>query len=512
MPAAAQTYQVTNLVSDGSVPATTTDANFINPWGIAPGPAFWISAEATGFNYVVTTAGASPFKIVVPAATGGSTATGTPTGSVYTGTATGFVLPNGTKATFLFCSLDGIITGWNSKLGTAGAVAEIAINNNAAGAVYTDLALVTNTNGTYILAANFGKGADIEVYDSTYASAKLTGTFSDPNLPAGYTPYSVHSVGSQVFVTYALKGSTGQPTLASGNGIVSVFDTSGNFVARAITGGNLNAPWGLAIAPAAFGVFSGDLLVGNFGDGTINAYNATNYSFQGKLTDGTGATLTFPSLWELLFGNTPTSAGNLNTLYLTAGLANQAHGLLAEIANNSTPTGTPAFGVSSSNGSISVPSGSSAQFSVSVVPTNGFSGTVTLGCLNLPTAATCTFQPGQLTVTPGAVATSSVILNTVKSYTLVNPHTLRGARTGGIAAALLLPFGAVLAFSRRRLPLRLLSLLGILFVCGAFMVGCTTNYQMPQPGPTTPPGSTQVQITATSGTVTQTAPMTVNVQ
>jgi uncharacterized protein (TIGR03118 family) len=254
IPATAQTagtYAVTNLISDGSVPATITDANFINPWGIT-NATFWINAQATGFDYVVSPTNFPPFtppatpavafKISIPPATGGATATGSPTGAASTGTATGFLLPNGTKATFLFASLDGIITGWNSKLGTAGAVAQVAINNSTAGAVYTDMALVANTNGTYILAANFGKAAAIEVYDSNFAPAKLAGSFTDTTLPAGYVPYSVHVIGTQVFVTYALRATTGGPTVAPGNGVVNVFDINGNFVAHAITpGGNLNA-------------------------------------------------------------------------------------------------------------------------------------------------------------------------------------------------------------------------------------------------------------------------------
>ena len=146
----AGTYAVTNLISDGSVPATITDANFINPWGIT-NATFWINAQATGFDYVVSPTNFPPFtppatpaiafKISIPAASGGTTATGSPTGAASTGAATGFVLPNGTKATFLFASLDGVITGWNNKLGTAGAVAQVAINNNAAGAVYTPMLL-----------------------------------------------------------------------------------------------------------------------------------------------------------------------------------------------------------------------------------------------------------------------------------------------------------------------------------------------------------------------------------
>ncbi|HTC74757.1 MAG TPA: TIGR03118 family protein, partial [Edaphobacter sp.] len=306
IPAAAQTagtYTVTNLVSDGSVPATITDPNFINPWGVT-NATFWINAQATGFDYVVSPTNFPPFtppatpafafKISIPAASGGTTATGAPTGAASTGTATGFLLPNGTKATFLFCSLDGVITGWNNKLGTAGAIAQVAINNSAAGAVYTDLALVTNTNGTYILAANFGKGATIEVYDSNFASAKMAGSFTDTTLPAGYVPYAVHVIGSQVFVTYALRATTGGPTIAPGDGMVNVFDVNGNFVAHAVTpGGNLNAPWGLAIAPTTFGVFGGALLVGNFGDGIINAYDPKTFAYLGQLADGTGKTLVY---------------------------------------------------------------------------------------------------------------------------------------------------------------------------------------------------------------------------
>src|SRR5580692_6174918 len=234
LPAAAQTagtYVVTNLVSDGSVSATITDPNFINPWGVT-NSTFWINTQATGLDYVIAPTNFPPFtppatpaiafKISIPAATGGTTATGQPSGAASTGSATGFLLPapNSTKATFLFASLDGIITGSNNKLGTAGAIALPVINNSAAGAVYTSMALVTNTTGTFILAANFGKANAIEVYDSTFAVAKLTGAFTDPNLPAGYSPFSVHVIGTQVFVAYSQHSTAGPALAAAGNGIV----------------------------------------------------------------------------------------------------------------------------------------------------------------------------------------------------------------------------------------------------------------------------------------------------
>jgi len=241
-PLIAQSYKVTNLISDGSVAAAVTDAGFQNPWAMSSSGTWWISTANTGSNYVVTFAtGAINFKIVVPSATN-PTSPGTPAGSITTAGATGMVLSNGTKANFLFSTLDGTISGWNGGLGTAGAIARIMINNNAAGASYPGLATINNTSGSFLLAPNFGKGNAIEVYDSTFKPAKLAGTFTDPNLPAGYSPFGIHVIGQQVWVTYALRTSAApfQTVNAPGNGAVSIFDVNGNFVARAVTGGNLN--------------------------------------------------------------------------------------------------------------------------------------------------------------------------------------------------------------------------------------------------------------------------------
>jgi uncharacterized protein (TIGR03118 family) len=508
------------------------DSNFINPWGIT-NATFWINTQGTGLDYVISpmnfppfTPPATPviaFKISIPAATGGTTATGSPTGAASTGTATGFVLPNGTKATFLFASLDGIITGWNNKLGMGGAVAQVAINNSAAGAVYTDLALVANTNGTYILAANFGKAGAIEVYDSNFASAKLAGSFTDSTLPAGYVPYSVHVIGTQVFVTYALRATTGGPTIAPGNGMVNVFDTNGNFVAHAITpGGNLNAPWGLAIAPASFGIFSGDLLVGNFGDGIINVYDPKTFAFLGQLSDGTGKTLVYASLWELFFGLTPSSStttGNLNTLYFTAGLTGEKHGLLGSINTNPTATGTATYGLSASASTATVAAGSSATFVVSVAPTNNFSGTVALACSGLPEAATCSFSPtsspASLAVTASTPATTTLTIATVKKTASVRPFTIRGTSATKITVALFLPLGALLLFPHRRSPnqqryLRLLGLFGTLLLSAGFVAGCSSMSDVFVPS--TPAGTSAITVKATSGSITQSTVINLTVQ
>jgi uncharacterized protein (TIGR03118 family) len=530
VPAAAQTagtYAVTNLVSDGSVQANITDPNFINPWGLT-NATFWINTQGTGLDYVISAANAasppappaSPisFTVIIPAAAGGTTATGTPTGAVTTGAATGFILPNGTKASFLFASLDGIITGWNNKLGTKGSVAQVAINNSAAGAVYTGIALATNTNGAYLLAANFGKAATIEVYDSTFAPAKLAGAFTDTTLPAGYVPYSVHTIGSQVFVAYALRSSTG-PTVAPGNGLVNIFDTSGNFVSHAVpTGGNLNAPWGVAIAPPTFGPFGGDLLIGNFGDGIINAYDPKTFAFLGQLADPTGKTLTYASLWELFVGLTAPSstfAGNLNTLYITAGLTGEKHGLLAAINTNPTATGTATYGFSASASALTVTDGSSATAVISAVPTNNFSGTVTLACSTLPEAATCSFSPASLTVTSGAPATSTVTIATVKKMSCLRPFSIHDVSLFKFTVAFFLPFGALLLFPRRRSPsqqrsLRILGLFGALILSAGFITGCTSYSNVFVPS--TPAGTSQVTIKATSGSITQSTVINLTVQ
>ncbi len=524
----AGTYTVSNLISDGSVPATITDANFINPWGVTNGT-FWINTQGTGLDYVVAATNFPPFtppatpavnfKISIPAATGGTTATGSPTAAASTGAATGFVLPNGTKATFLFASLDGVITGWNNLLGTNGAVAQVAINNSAAGAVYTGLALATNTTGTFILAANFGKGATIEVYDNKFAAAKLAGTFTDPSLPAGYVPYNVHTIGTQIFVMYALRAATGGPTLAPGNGVVDIFDTSGNFVSRAVSpGGNLNAPWGVAIAPATFGIFGGDLLVGNFGDGIINVYDPKSFAYLGQLADGTGKTFVYASLWEIFFGLTaPSSAngGNLNTLYFVAGLAAEKHGILGSINTSATTSGAATYGFSASASAVTVAAGSSATVVLSAAPTNNFSGTVTPTCTSLPEAATCTFSPATLAVTSGAPATTTLTIKTVKKTALLRPSPLRGAATAGITAALLLPFGAFLTFFRRRpsdrqRSIRLLGLVGVLLVSAGFIAGCSSSSDVFIPS--TPVGTSPVGIKATSGAITQNTTVNLTVQ
>jgi len=519
LPAAAQVagaYQVTNLVSDGSVPAAFTDSAFINPWAISASGTWWISAQGSGSGYVVAstpTPGSISFKMVVPPASG--TSAGLPAGCVTTGGATGMILPNGTKASFLFSTLDGTIAGWNSKLGTAGAIAQVAINNSSAGASYTGLAIITTATSSFILAAHFGTGKTIEVYDSTFKPTKLAGTFSDPNLPAGYAPFSVHVLNNQVYVAYAEQSATPpyHSTGGLGAGVVSVFDITGNFIARVATGGNLEAPWGVAIAPSGFGVFGGSLLIGNFGNGMINAYDPASYAYRGQLTDGTGKPLSYGSLWELLPGGTTVgnttsvSGGDPNTVYFTAGLAGEAHGLFGAISNTTT-AGTPTFGLSASTGALAVTTGNSVSTVISVAPTYSFSGNVSLACSGLPKYATCSFSPASITASPSAFSTSTLTIQTQSSMVLLEKKRQGAA---AVATAVLFPFASFLVYFRRR-SRAFRNTLGMFLLCavmlaalGTFM-GCTTTQ------PATPAGTSQVMVTATSGSISQTATISLTVQ
>jgi len=570
----AGSYQAVNILSDGSVTAAVTDSQFINPWGVSVGPAFWINTQATGLDYVATATGTIPFKVTIPTAAG--TGTGTPTGTIFSSSTTNFKLPNGAAATFLFSTLDGTISGWNAALGTTNSVAQIALNNSAANADYTDIALLTNSTGTFLLAANFGAGSDIEVYNTNFQDTKLAGSFTDANLPANYAPFAVHVLGNQVFVTYALRGTntasstsptpaptptpttptpTPSPilgpyaisaagprsaatsyiqTVGAGNGIVDVFDLNGNFVSRAITGGNLNAPWGVAIAPTGFGIFGGDLLVGNFGDGLINVYNPTTFAFLGQLTDATGKPLSFASLWEIVFGQssaTPAGAGDPNTLYIAAGLTNEAHGLFAGIANTTASTAPAAFGFSASTSAATVTAGNSTTATISVAPTNSFSGNVNLSCSG-PVGVTCAFSPSTLSVTPTAAATSIVTIQTAASMAHLQKLTPWTRGPAVLTVASLLPLGSLLVFTRRRAigkshPLQLLSLFALLLITTGVVVGCSSAANpaaapvatTPAPtapttpaAPGTPAGLQMVTITATSGSLTQNTTIALTVQ
>jgi uncharacterized protein (TIGR03118 family) len=326
----------TNLVSDGAVSAVIIDPNLVNPWGIAESPTspFWISDNGTGVAtiYQVPGPGSTPVAkagLTVTIPSGAGTGASAPTGQVFNGVSGGFKLSDGTAATFLFDSEDGAITGWNSGLGTTAA---IAVNNSASGAVYKGLA-IDNAGGT-LFAANFNSG-QVEMYNSSFGLLK---TFTDSTLPAGYAPFDVKVINNQLYVTFALQDAAKHDDVAGpGNGYVDVFDLNGNFVKRLVSNGNLNSPWGLQIAPSSFGQFAGDLLVGNFGNGMIDAYNATTGAFEGVLDGANGQPIAITDLWGLSVGN-GAAGGSANTLYFTAGLVNEGDGLFGSLSAVPEPT------------------------------------------------------------------------------------------------------------------------------------------------------------------------------
>lgn len=318
-------YVRQDLVSDTPGAAAVTDPNLINPWGVslsATSP-FWVSNAGSGTATVYNGSGTIlPLVVTIPAAASG--AKGTPTGQVNNNT-TVFLLANGNKASFIFATEDGTISAWNG-----GSAASIQVNNSSSGAAYYGLAIGTDAAGSHFLyAPNFTSGK-IEVYSGTWAPTTVSGGFADSSVPAGYAPFNIWPLGGKLYVAYAKQGPL-SGVAGPGWGYVSVFDFDGNLVKHLISGAPLNAPWGMAIAPSTFGAFAGDLLVGNFGDGTINAFDPNTGASLGQLQDTSGNPLVFSGLWALVVGNGG-SGGDRNTLYLTAGVGNLQHGLLSSIA------------------------------------------------------------------------------------------------------------------------------------------------------------------------------------
>lgn len=322
-------YLVHNLVADQPGVADNTDPNLVNPWGMytsATSP-FWVSDFGTGLSTVYNSAGG--ILALKPAVPGANSANGPVTGGVWNGTG-GFLI-QGNAPSFMFCTADGTISGWASKVDATKAFIEV--NNSAQGAVYYGMALsATSTTSTPMLyAANFHTGG-IEVYDTNYKPVAMSGTpFVDSGVPSGYGPFNIWNLGGKLYVTWAKQDANKAGWVnGAGLGAVSIFDLNGNLLQHLATGGPLNAPWGVAIAPATFGAFANDVLVGNFGDGTINAFDPKTGNALGALTDQNGNTITIPGLWALLQGNGG-SGGDPNAIYFTAGGATQKHGVLGSI-------------------------------------------------------------------------------------------------------------------------------------------------------------------------------------
>jgi uncharacterized protein (TIGR03118 family) len=325
---AATFYYQTNLTSDIPGLAANTDPNLKNPWGMSFGPTspFWVSNQVSGNTTLYTGAGANVLLGTAPnqfAAV--ATPPAAPTGQVFNST-NGFVEGDGAKAVFMFVTLAGTIDAWNPADGNT---AEMMHQDTAA---YTGATLAGNN----LYVANFS-GGGIDAYDANFHELTLSGSFVDPNLPSGYSPYNVENVNGQLYVEYVqVNPTTHRPQPGAGLGRVAVFDANGNFVKELITGGALNAPWGITMAPSNFGTFSNDLLVGNFGNGQINAFDPVTGAFLGTLSSANGSPITDSGLWALKFR--PGGPGvNPNALYFTAGINNEADGLFGSIQASPEP-------------------------------------------------------------------------------------------------------------------------------------------------------------------------------
>jgi len=327
--ASLNSYTQTNLTSDLAGIAAHQDPNLVNPWGLVASPTtpFWASDNGTGLATIYPGSGVPAGLVVTIPPAPGNTPPSNPTGIVFnTGSAAG----NFARSSFIFATEGGSIAAWSS--GTAA----IAETTGVSGSVYKGLGI--NTSGTLLYAANFGK-SQIDVFDGNFSPVTLSATaFKDPTLPAGYAPFNIQNIGGLLYVTYAATNGGTDEIDGPGLGFVDVYDFNGVFQKRLASQGVLNAPWGLALAPSTgFGALSGDLLVGNFGDGMINAYDPASGAFEGTLDDATGKPILIPGLWGIDFGN-GAQGTSLDSLYFNAGIPTpggddiEAHGLFGELA------------------------------------------------------------------------------------------------------------------------------------------------------------------------------------
>jgi uncharacterized protein (TIGR03118 family) len=513
-------YAQTNLVSDTAGMAKITDPKLSNPWGISlfPGGTFWIADNNSGVSTLYDAQGNIQQLVVTIPPPNGVAAVSTPSGTVANATQ-GFQVTSGgfTGASqFLFDTEDGTISGWNGN----GTNAALAVDNSmgGAGAVYKGLAIITNSNGTFLLAANFRAPA-LEVYDANFKLTQLAGNFTDPTLPSGFAPFGVHVIGSQVIVTYAMQNAAKHdPVNAPGNGFVSLFDLNGNFQRRVASNGNLNSPWGAVMAPAGFGAFGGDLLVGNFGDGTINAFDLATGNLIGQMKDGNGQAIVNLSLWDMVFGVGGT--GDPNTLYFTAGLTDEQHGLFGTLTANAPPPAVGDFSIAASPATAKISAGQSATISVTLGSLNGFGSATTLSCSGLPTLATCSFSPSSVTPQAGAPATSTLTISTKPAgYMAQVIPGMDSILWGAMSAFGLLGLGLAQK-GRKRGTIRggvvrnfaMASALCLVLVAVLTIGGCGGYGSSSNPTTGTPAGTTTIMVTATSGALTHSTAVTLTVQ
>jgi len=342
---ATRSYVQSNLVSDIPGLAAHTDPNLKNPWGtsVGPGSPIWVSDNHAGVTTLYDGAGkAQSLVVAIPAPlSAGAGAVGAPTGQAFNTfdpSSSDFVISQDGKsgpAFFLFATEDGTIAGWNPSVDKTHAI--IAVDRSTAtdgvgdvGANYKGLALVTMSSGKFIYATSFRFGR-VDVFDSHF---NLVNSFTDPTVPTGFAPFGIHNIGGKLYVTFAKQGPGKNDDAARpGNGFVDVFSPNGDLLQRLVSRGKLDSPWAVTLAPTTFGAFGGDILVGNFGNGRINAYDPTTGMFQGELSGPGGGPIAIDGLWGLRFASA-TPGATPNTLFFTAGLNHEADGLFGTLLPN----------------------------------------------------------------------------------------------------------------------------------------------------------------------------------
>ena len=334
---AANAYLQHNLISDLPGVADKMDSNLVNPWGIATSGTspFWISNNHSGTITVYDSTGnpfpaAQPIVVTLPPPANGNTPS-SPTAQIANDTG-GFALSDGKPASFLFVSEDGAVAAWNSA---AGATAKIMADNSTSAVIYKGAAVANAAAGPQLYAANF-HDATVDVYDTQFHRVTTGGGFLDANIPAGFAPFNIQRIGRKLYVTYAMQDDDHHDDVAGpGNGFINVFDFDGNLLQRFASNDALNSPWAVVMAPANFGDFSYTLLVGNFGDGRINAYDPCSGQWLAALNDPNGTPVSITGLWGLIFGNGH-NGGDAATLYFTAGIPGsddvEDHGLFGSLA------------------------------------------------------------------------------------------------------------------------------------------------------------------------------------
>lgn len=331
-------YRQTNLVSNIHGIAKFTDPNLINPWGIAFGSntPFWVADNGAGVATMYKRNGIPQALVVTIPPPKSKMPPAAPTGIVFNCTDDFVVSKNGKSdpALFVFATEDGTISGWNPNVDRTSAILEVNNSNTNTGPVYKGLANGRDKGRDLLFATNFRFGR-VDVFDSKF---KLVSFFTDHNVPSGFAPFGIRNINGLLYVTFAKQDATKHDDVAGvGNGFVDVFNTNGHLIKHLISHGVLNSPWGLALAPSDFGRFSNTLLVGNFGDSTINAFDPHNGAFLGTLKDKNGHALGrdgnppgSKGLWGLTFGN-GAQASDRNTLFFTSGINDEADGLFGTI-------------------------------------------------------------------------------------------------------------------------------------------------------------------------------------